>query len=228
MNIWWIVAIVVVVISIPVILFFRLGFQMKREDEEIERAGGFDKWSKSIKDQIAENDKRIQQNNEIVRQNDEIIRRSNEVVRRSDMFSNALSTLEQQLKQNLFSDIELAEIAKDKAHSEDLALLSVETSEQLIELVEQQTKLIGQRTKLIEQQTVLINKPISKENNEKIKALDAEIKTLDAKAKALDAKAETADKKVIACNEKLFASYDKIKQWVELGKTRAAKQTPGA
>jgi len=205
MNIWWVI--VIAIISVPVFFLVRWILSIKNTQEDIERAGGFNEWSKHIEDRIAQSDEEI-------RRKEEIIRLSDEVLKRSDVFSNTLSTLEQQIKQNLFSDAELAEIAKDKEHSNDLSLLSTRASEQIIKPMEQKVRLIKEQTKLIEKGTVFTETPISKKNDDKKRTLDAEI--------------ETVNKKITACNEQLFASYAKIEQWVELGKTRAAKQAPGA
>ena len=175
---WWIIA-AAVVILVLVALFVRWGLSWKRHFEEIERAGGIDEWSKGIRERIA--------------QKENVARSSNDATRRNNEFTDAVNILEGQIRQMLFSDVELAEITKDHNRANELILRATTATNKL-------KKLTGDELRLIK----------------KFKSKgDAE------KRRILESKIEDAEREVIACDKAVFASYEKIGKWVEIGKARA-------
>ena len=181
---WWMWSLIVVGIIAVLLIWCYVSFSIgvgkaKKAREEIERVGGHDVWQKNIQARIERNNERVAL--------------SKASAKKHFQFANTLECLEQQIKLNKFSSVELEELQKDKEYATSLSKDAI--------------KLANRTTKLIQERTSIIEKGISYENSSKLDCLDAEIEVLD--------------RKHIAHDEIVFVSYTKIEKWVELGQSRS-------
>lgn len=200
---WWIIlTILLVAITIPVIWFMRLMSKQGKANEEIERVGGIEAWSKGLRDRIHKND-------ESMRRSRERTLRMTTASQETNEFSNTISLLEQQLKQVAFSDVELEEVIEDKRRLTDISLQAQKLADRMTELSEEHMKLFNRAIKLVEKGT-------SKESSEQLSILYANIDSLESEL-------DSVDRENINITEKLHVSRSKIEQWITLGNSRTGK-----
>ena len=204
---WWIW--ILIVIGIIAVLFiawyisFSIGVsKAKKEQEEVKRVGGLDSWLENSKRQREENEKRMERANRVIKQMEKSYQKNS-------IFSASFNSLEQQLKQNLFSDSELEEVLKDKQLFVDISTQATNDTNQL-------TALINKQIEIGKKELALIKKTATKERSEQISILSTDQGNLDIEIEAIL-------KNLLEQDKTILASHTKIEQWVALGKSREGK-----
>jgi len=204
---WWIW--ILIVIGIIAVLFiawyisFSIGVsKAKKEQEEVKRVGGLDSWLENSKRQREENEKRMERANRVIKQMEKSYQKNS-------IFSASFNSLEQQLKQNLFSDSELEEVLKDKQLFVDISTQATNDTNQL-------TALINKQIEIGKKELALIKKTATKERSEQISILSTDQGNLDIEIEAIL-------KNLVEQDKTILASHTKIEQWVALGKSREGK-----
>ena len=204
---WWIWILIVIGIIAALFIAWYISFSIgvskaKKEQEEVKRVGGLDSWLENSKRQREENEKRMERAHSVIKQMEKSYQKNS-------IFSASFNSLEQQLKQNLFSDSELEEVLKDKQLFVDISTQATNDTNQL-------TALINKQIEIGKKELALIKKTATKERSEQISILGTEQRNLDIEIEAIL-------KNLVEQDKTILASHTKIEKWVALGKSREGK-----
>ena len=222
---WWVWVLIVVGLLVIYFIWSSISFsrgmrKMKRQMEEIERAGGVEAWQANIQEQIKRSDEILKRNDEILRRNEGMIARNEGTVEKND---GILQTNDQWIARNDQSIKDLKEIQaflRRSVYTEGEAI-------EITKLAQECEALLFENSKLIQavSQAVLVHTNLMEDLTHVFSR--GQIDTEEERIDELNEKIEKQDKEIdklyqLATEQRTpINAYDiKFAHWLEIGRNR--------